>query len=102
MVRPHHLKLFLVLKHKCSINLPAYLNFLLHDGTQNIKKSRHIETIVSHHCLIMLIVSYNLAQQQTSWEELVFTVEGGLALPTPKKEKDYQHSKKTTKTQTIC
>jgi len=33
VVRPWHLKLLSVLKHKCAINLPAYLNFLLHDAT---------------------------------------------------------------------
>ena len=38
---------------------------------------------MSHHCLIRLIVSYNLAQQQSSLEELVFAIEGGLALPAP-------------------
>lgn len=63
------------------------MKFLLHDAAQSIKKSRHIETVVSHHCLIRLIVSYNLAQQQTSWEELMFTIEGGLAFPTPKRKR---------------
>lgn len=59
------------------------MNFLLHDFAERIRKSQHIETIVSHHFLIRLIVSYNLAQQQTSWEELIFAIEGGLALPAP-------------------
>lgn len=83
MVRPRQLKLLAVLKQKCSVNLLAYLNFLLHDTARSIKKYQHIETIVSHHCLIRLIVSYKLAQQQSSWEELVFSIEGGLALPMP-------------------
>jgi len=66
--------------------LAAYLILLLHDAAQSIKKSRHIDTIVSHHCLIRLIVSYSLAQRHTSWEELVFSIDGGLALPTPKRK----------------
>lgn len=52
VVRLHHLKLLAVLKQKCVVNLPAYLNFLLHDVAQSIKKNRHIDTVVSHHCLI--------------------------------------------------
>lgn len=40
--------------------------------------------VVSHHFLIILIVSYSLGQQQTSWEELIFLIDGGLGLPTPK------------------
>ena len=87
MVRPHHFKLLSVLKHKCAVNLPAYLIFLLHDAAESIKKSRHIGIVVSHHCLIQLIVSYSLAQQQTSWEELVFNIDEGLALPTPKRRR---------------
>ena len=63
MVRPRHLKLLAVLKQKCVVNLPAYLNFLLHDAAWSIRKSRHVETIASHHELIWLIVSYSLAQQ---------------------------------------
>lgn len=31
VVRPRHLKLLVVLKEKCSVNLPAFLNSLLHD-----------------------------------------------------------------------
>ena len=61
LVRPRHLKLLVVQKQKCVVNLPAYLNFLLHDAAQSIKKFRHIDIGVSHHCLIQLIVSYNLA-----------------------------------------
>ena len=63
MVRPRHLKLLVVLKQKCVVNLPAYLNFLLHDVARSIRKSPHVELVVSHHSLIRLIVSYSLAQQ---------------------------------------
>lgn len=83
VIRSHQLKLLVVLKQKCSVNLPAYLNFLLHDTNYRIKKSQCIETVMSHHCLIRLIVSYNLAQQQSILEELIFSIEGAFSLPTP-------------------
>lgn len=62
VVRPHHLKLLAVLKGKCSVNLPALLNSLLHDAARSLKKAQHIETVVSHHGLIRLIVSHSLTQ----------------------------------------
>ena len=49
MVRPRHLKLLVVLKEKCFVNLPAFLNSLLHDLSRSMKKSRHVESVVSHH-----------------------------------------------------
>ena len=63
VVRPRQLKLLVVLKQKCSVNIPVYLNFLLHDSAERIRKSRHIEKVVSHYCLIRLIVSFNIAQR---------------------------------------
>ena len=87
VVRPHHLKLLAVLKQKCAINFLAYLNFLLHDAARSIRKSHHTEMVVSHHCLIRLIVIYILAQQQTRWEELVFLIDGGISLPAPKRKR---------------
>jgi len=64
MVRPRHLKLFAVLKQKCSANSPTLLNSLLHDIAQSMKKAQHVESVVSHHGLIWLIVSHSLTQQQ--------------------------------------
>ena len=52
VVRPCHLKLLAVLKQKCVVNFPAYLNFLLHDAALSIKKSHHTRMVVSHHYLI--------------------------------------------------
>ena len=84
MVRPRHLKLLDVLKQKCSVNLPAFLNSLLHDIARSIKKAQHVESVVSHHGLIQLIVSHSLTQQQSSWEELIAMINGGLTTPSPK------------------
>ena len=84
VVRPRHLKLLAVLKQKCTVNLPTFLNSLLHDISRSIRKSQHADMVVSHHCLIRLIISRSLTQQKTSWEELIFSIDGGLALPAPK------------------
>ena len=81
VVRPQHLKLLAVLKQKCSINLPAFLNSLLHDVARSMKKAQHVESLISHHGLIQLIVSHSLTQQQSSWEELIAMINGGLTTP---------------------
>jgi len=84
VVRPRHLKLLVVLKGKCSVNLPVILNSLLHDASRSLKKAQHEEAVVSHHGLIRLIVSHSLTQQQSSWGELITVIEGGLAAPPTK------------------
>lgn len=84
VVRPRHLKLLAVLKGKCAVNLPALLNSLLHDTSRSLKKAHHEDAVVSHHGLIRLIVTYSLARQQTSWWELITTMEGEVASPSPK------------------
>jgi len=84
VVRLRHLKLLSVLKQKCSVNLPALLNSLLHDAARSLKNAQHVESVVSHHGLIRLIVSHSLTQQQSSWEELIAIIKGGLAAPSPK------------------
>lgn len=38
VVIPRHLKLLAVLKGKCSVNLPALLNSLLHDAARSLKR----------------------------------------------------------------
>lgn len=81
MVRPQPLKILAVLKQIFSVNLRAFLNSLLHDVAQRMKKSQHVESVVSHHGLIRPIVSHSLAQQHSSWEELIATIDGGLTLP---------------------
>jgi len=52
VVRPRHLKLLTVLKKKCAVNLPVFLNSLFHDVPRSMKKSHHLESVVSHHGLI--------------------------------------------------
>ena len=86
VVRPRNLKLLAVLKQKCFVNLPAFLNSLLHDVAWSMKKAQHVELVVSHHSLIRLIVSHSLTQQQSSWEELIAMIEGGVTTPSPKRK----------------
>ena len=86
MVRPRHLKLLAVLKQKCFENMPALLNSLLHDIARSLKKAQHVESVVSHHGLIQLLVSHSLTQQQSSWEELIAIIEGRATTPSPKRK----------------
>ena len=62
VVRPRHLKLLVVLKKKCTVNFPAFLNSLLDDIAHSIRKAWHTDMVVSHHFLIRLIVSRSLTQ----------------------------------------
>ena len=87
VVRPRHLKLLAILKQNCTINLPTFLYSLFHDTARGIRKAQHADMVVSHHCLIRLIVSRSLTQQQSSWEELIFSIDGGLALLAPKRKR---------------
>ena len=84
-------KLLAVLKQKWSINLPALLNSLLHDTAERLRRSQCPETIVSHHFLIRLIVSHNLSQQQSTWDDLILALERGENLlapnPVPKRKR---------------
>ena len=51
-----------------------------------MKKAQHVESVVSHHGLIRLIVSHSLTQQQSSWEELISMIDGGSTTPSPKRK----------------
>ena len=75
MVRPGQLKLLAVLKLKITVNLPSFLNSLLHDTADRIRWARHPETVVSNHGLIRLIVSHNLVQQNLTWDGLIAPLE---------------------------
>ena len=83
LVRPLQLKILVVLKQKCSVNFPELLNSLLHDIAKRLRQSQHIETVVSCHYLIKLIVSHNLSQQQSTWGDLILALERGEDLPAP-------------------
>jgi len=84
VVRLGHLKLLAVLNKKCSVNLPAFLNSSLHDVARSMKKAQYVESVVSHHGLIRLIVRHSLSQQQSSWEYIISMIDGRLTTPSPK------------------
>ena len=42
-----------------------------------MKRAQHVESVVTHHRLIRLIVNYSLTQQQSSWEELIDIINKG-------------------------
>ena len=71
VVRPRHLKLLVVLKQKCSVNLPALLNSLLHDVAQRVRKTKDSHIVISLHRLIKLIIMHGLAQQQLTCDNIV-------------------------------
>jgi len=77
VVRPHQLKLLVVLNQKFTVNLPSLLNSLLHDTTDRIRWAQRRDIVVSHRCLIRLIVSHNLAQQNLTWNDLIMALESG-------------------------
>lgn len=75
VVIPRQLKLLAILKQNLTVNLPSFLNSLLHDTADRIRWARHPETVVSHHGLIRLIVSHNLVQQNLTWDSLIAPLE---------------------------
>lgn len=63
MVKPRQLKLLTILKQKITVNLPFYLNYVLHDVSCQVRKENDPHTTISHHGLIKLIIVHGLAQQ---------------------------------------
>lgn len=59
------------------------MNLLLHDTADRLRRAQHPDTVVSHHCLIRLIVSHNRAQQHLTWDDLITALERGENLPIP-------------------
>lgn len=75
MVRPRQLKLLAILKQNLTVNLPSFLNSLLHDTAERIRQARYPKTLVSHHGLIRLIVSHNLVQKNLTLYGLIAPLE---------------------------
>ena len=75
MVRPQQLKLLTVLKQKLTVNLPSLLNSLLHDTVVRIRWARHLEAVISHHGLIILIISHSLVQYNLTWDGFMMALE---------------------------
>jgi hypothetical protein len=71
VVRPCHLKLLATLKQRLVINLPFFLNAMLHEVAARTQKAKDPVTIISHHGLVKLIVNRALSQTQITWGDLI-------------------------------
>jgi hypothetical protein len=71
VIRPRHLKLLAALKQRLVLNLPFFLDTVLHEVTLRTQKSKDPVTVISHHKLVKLIVDKALSQTQLTWENLI-------------------------------
>ena len=71
VIRPRHLKLLTSLKQWLVLNLPFFLNAILHEVSLRTKKSKDPITIISHHRLVKLITNKAFNQTQLAWDNLV-------------------------------
>ena len=53
------------------LNLPFFLNTILHEVSLRTQKSKDPVTVISHHRLVKLIVDKELSQTQLTWENLI-------------------------------
>ena len=71
MVKPRQLELLAALKPNISINLPGFLNSVLHDIVVRLTKAKNPQAVVSHQGLIKLIIIHELDRQQIAWDNFV-------------------------------
>jgi hypothetical protein len=71
VIRPRHLKLLAALKQRLVLNLPFFLNAILHEVALRTQKSKDPVTIISHHRLVKLITIKALSQTQLTWDNLI-------------------------------
>jgi hypothetical protein len=71
VIRPRHLKLLAALKQRLVINLPFFLNAMLHEVAIRTQKAKDHVTIISHHGLVKMIVNRALSQTQITWGDLI-------------------------------
>jgi hypothetical protein len=73
VVRLRHLKILAALKKMLVINLPFFLNAMLHEVVARTQKAKDLVTIVSHHGLVNLIVNRAMIQTQITSGDLIET-----------------------------
>jgi hypothetical protein len=71
VVRPRHLKLLAVLKQRLVIDLPFFLNTMLHEVAGRTQKAKDPANVISHHGLVKLIVNKALNHTQITWGDLI-------------------------------
>ena len=59
------------LKQWLVLNLPFFLNAILHEVALRTQKSKDPVTIISHHRLVKLITIKALSQTQLNWDNLI-------------------------------
>lgn len=77
------MNLLVALRQKVTINLTLFLNYLLHEIVDRIGKAKDPNSVISHHCLIKLIVSRELNQAQITWDHFVGNTESKFQTKTP-------------------
>jgi hypothetical protein len=59
------------LKKRLVLNLPFFLNTILHEVFLRTQKLKDLVTIISHHRLVKLITNKEFSQTQLTWDNLV-------------------------------
>jgi hypothetical protein len=68
VIQPRHLKLLASLKQQLVLNIPFFLNAILHEVAPRTQKSKDPVTIINHHRLVKLITIKALSQTQLTWD----------------------------------
>ena len=71
VIFPRHLKLLVSLKQRLVINLPFFLNVMLHEVVIRTQKEKYIFIVINHHRLVRMIVNKALSQTQMTWGDII-------------------------------
>jgi hypothetical protein len=63
--------LLAALKKRLVLNLPFFLNAMLHEVSLRTQKSNDHVTVINHHRLVKLITNKSLSQTQLNWDILI-------------------------------
>lgn len=66
------------LRRNVILNLPYFLNSLLHETALRLKISKYQASVLSHHGIVKLIIVRGFNQGQLSWEYLLGNPEAPL------------------------
>jgi hypothetical protein len=59
------------LKQRLVLNLPFFMNTILHEVSLRTQKSKDPVTVISHHRLVKMITNKAFSQTQSTWDNLV-------------------------------
>jgi hypothetical protein len=63
--------LLAALKQRLVLNLPFFLNAILHEVSLRTQKSKDPITVINHHIFVKLITNKALIQTQLTWDSLI-------------------------------